>query len=286
MLPNNPKMPMVDVSVNVPGLIMKTTHPDVEYDDALIDFLEIVWGEGYLSPGGPEEVDRVVDGLDLAGANVLDIGCGSGGITMYLAQTHGAAHVTGIDVESPVLDKAQSRARSKNLLKSVSFQLVDPGPLPFADAQFDVVFSKDAIIHIPDKHTLMADIHRILKPGGWFAASDWLISHDGEPSADMKHYIALEELSFGMASPERYRSAMQDAGFENISTVSRNDWYRETAAYEHAQLKGPLYEPAVAAVGREDVDKNIETWVAMQVVLDSGEHQPTHLRGQKPATRQ
>ncbi len=268
----------------VPVPIMMTAQHDVEYDDALIEFLEIVWGEGYLSPGGPEEVDRVVDGLTLKGANVLDIGCGSGGITMYLAQTHHAAHVTGIDVEAPVLDKAHSRARSKNLMKRVSFQLVEPGPLPFADARFDVVFSKDAIIHIPDKHALMAEAYRVLKPGGWFAASDWLISHDDAPSAEMKHYIALEGLSFGMASPTRYRSAMQDAGFDNISTTSRNDWYRETAAYEHAQLKGPLYEPAVAAVGREDVDKNIETWVAMQVVLDSGEHQPTHLRGQKPAT--
>ena len=263
---------------------MMTAQHDVEYDDALIEFLEIVWGEGYLSPGGPEEVDRVINGLTLKGANVLDIGCGSGGITMYLAQTHNAAHVTGIDVEAPVLDKAQSRARSKNLMKRVAFQLVEAGPLPFADAQFDVVFSKDAIIHIPDKHALMAEAYRVLKPGGWFAASDWLIGHDDEPSAEMKHYIELEGLSFGMASPTRYRSAMEDAGFEKISITSRNDWYRETAAYEHAQLTGPLYEPAVAAVGRKDVDKNIETWVAMQVVLDSGEHQPTHLRGRKPAT--
>ena len=48
------------------------------YDDLHIDFLEDLWGEGYLSPGGAEEALRVVQGLDLKGKRVLDIGCGSG----------------------------------------------------------------------------------------------------------------------------------------------------------------------------------------------------------------
>ena len=45
-----------------------------------------------------------------------------------------------------------------------------PGPLPFTDASFDVVFSKDALLHVPDKDALFAEIFRVLKPGGVFAA--------------------------------------------------------------------------------------------------------------------
>ena len=75
---------------------------------------------------------------------------------------------------------------------------------------------------------------------------------------------------------------MQRAGFVDIALVDRNPWYRDVAREELARLKGPLYERTVAAVGADYVDKNIVTWEAMQKVLDTGEHRPTHLRGRKP----
>lgn len=88
---------------------------DAEYDDTAIRFLEALWGEGYLSPGGPEEVDRVVEGLSLRGKTVLDIGCGAGGITLHLVERHGAAHATGFDVEQPVIEAARRRAAERGL---------------------------------------------------------------------------------------------------------------------------------------------------------------------------
>ena len=95
-------------------------HHEEEYSDALVDFLEVLWGEGYLSPGGAEEVARVLDGIDLTGRRVLDVGCGSGGIALSLAADYGAAHVTGIDVEDTVLGKAQDRAASNSAATSSS----------------------------------------------------------------------------------------------------------------------------------------------------------------------
>lgn len=253
-----------------------------EYDDDAIRFLEALWGDGYLSPGGPDEVDRVLEGLQLAGKTVLDIGCGAGGITLHLVERHGAAHATGFDVELPVVEAARLRADERGLSERATFVQAPPGPLPFADRSFDIVFSKDALLHVPDKDALFAEIFRVLKPGGVFAASNWMIGHDGEPSREMKDYVAAEGLSFAMASPARYAQAMRGAGFENVETRDRNPWYREVARGELAALKGPLYARVAAAVGAPYVDKNILTWEAMQKVLDSGEHRPTHLRGWKP----
>ncbi|MGA8262636.1 MAG: methyltransferase domain-containing protein [Arenicellales bacterium] len=254
-----------------------------EYTDNLITFLETLWGEGYLSPGGAEEVAAVLAGFDLSGLTILDIGCGSGGITLSLAEDYRAARVVGIDVEGPVLTKARSRAESRGLSERVEFVQVEPGPLPFPDAGFDIVFSKDAMIHIADKEALFADIMRTLKPGGWLLASDWLISHDGEPSPEMKHYIGLEGLSFGMASPERYQRALESAGFTDVALRNRNPWYLDVARAELTALEGDLYEKASAVAGRDTVDHNIQTWRAMLTVLETGEHCPHHLRGRKPA---
>lgn len=256
---------------------------EVEYTDDLISFLETLWGEGYLSPGGADEVRAVLDGFDLSGRTVLDLGAGSGGIALALAADYGAARVVGIDVEAPVLDKARRRVRARGLADRVEFLQVEPGPLPFADQEFDIVFSKDSMIHIPDKEALFEDIFRILRPGGWLLASDWLIAHDDRPSPEMARYIELEGLSFGMASPERYRRALDSAGFTGIELRNRNPWYVDVARGELAALQGDLYERAAAAAGRETVDHNIETWRAMLVVLESGEHCPHHLRGQRPA---
>ncbi|MBI2718080.1 MAG: methyltransferase domain-containing protein [Rhizobiales bacterium] len=261
---------------------MDQDTPHEFYSDDLVDILERLWGDGWLSPGGPEEVGRLIQGVDLAGKTVLDVGCGAGGIDILLVRTHGALYVTGIDVEDTVLGKARQRVERAGLGDRIGLVKVAPGPLPFPPRTFDIVFSKDSIVHIPDKHALMREVFRVLKPGGWFVASDWLIGHDGEPSAEMKAYIVSEGLDFGMASPSRYADALAQAGFDKVTTLSRNAWYRDTARQELARLKGPLYGAAAAKLGTEFVDHNIAIWSNMLPVLESGEHCPTHLRARKP----
>lgn len=260
---------------------MEASHREPEYDEVHMRFLELVWGDGFLSPGGPDEVRRVLQGVDLEAKSILDLGCGSGGITLLLAREFSPASVTGFDVEAPCVERARGKSSTAGL-SMVNFVQAAPGPLPFADESFDVVFSKDAMVHIPDKEALFTEIFRVLRPGGAFAASDWMISHDDTPSRDMQAYLEAEGLSFGMASPARYRKAMQMAGFVRISSTSRNAWYREEARRELERMQSALFESAVDAVGQSFVQKNIRTWTAMQKVLDSGEHCPTHLRAYKP----
>ncbi len=255
---------------------------DDHYPPRLIAMLEAIWGTGFLSPGGPDEVGRILEGHDISGASVLDIGCGAGGIDIALVRNHGAGYVTGLDVEDPVLARARALVTMADLTACIGLIKVAPGPLPFAPASFDVVFSKDSIVHIPDKHSLMAEVFRVLKPGGRFIASDWLISTD-VVSPTMAAYIASEGLDFGMATPGRYLEAMAAAGFVDGQTRSRNLWYRTQARDELARLQGAVGKAASAVVGQDFVEKNIGIWQNIIPVLDSGEHCPTHLFARKPA---
>jgi len=252
------------------------------YDKAHIAFLEAIWGEGYLSPGGPQEVARVIEGLNLRGMRVLDIGCGSGAITLSLLADHGAAEVVGIDVEAPVCAEARARAKAAGMADRMIIRQVQPGPLDFVAQSFDLVFSKDSIIHIPDKEFLCGEVFRVLKPGGWFAASDWLISHDGQPSLEMEAYIKAEALDFAMAAPSRYHAALADAGFTNIGLRNRNRWYYDVALAEHAWLTGAKRPALEAAHGADFIAGQITTWTRMIAVLASGEHCPHHIRAQRP----
>lgn len=255
---------------------------EVLYDQQVIEFLEDIWGDGFLSPGGAGEVRRVLEGVNVDGKLVIDIGCGSGACAILLAKEYHAKRVVGIDVEKPVCDAATNRVKAEGVSDKVQIQLVEPGPLPFTNNEVDVVFSKDAIIHIPDKETMALDAFRILKPGGQFAASDWLISHDNDPSPQMADYIKAEGLDFAMASPSRYANAMKRAGFIDIELVNRNSWYATEADKELQWLKGAKRSELQERHGKDFIDHQVEIWSKLVTVLKSGEHCPHHIRARKP----
>ena len=254
-----------------------------EYDDAMVTLLEAVWGDGFLSPGGPDEIRKIVEGVDFTGKRVLDIGCGTGGIGLFLTEQYAPSSFTGLDVDSGLIERANADAQDRGLEHCTTFVCVEPGPLPFDADAFDVVFSKDAMIHIADKESLFQEIFRVLSPGGIVAACDWMSSTDGPFSEELKAYIALEDLGFGMASPNRYEAAMSKAGFVNIRMTDRNPWYKDQVAHELEALAGPLYNGLVEKVGQEFVNHSVDIWRALKVVVDRGEMRPTHVRASKPA---
>src|SRR5436190_16003506 len=116
---------------------------DPGYPDDATGRLELIWGEGFLSPGGPAEISRLLGGRDITGRDVLDIGSGIGGVDIVLVRDYGAGTVIGIDVEKRLVDLAADRSRKLHLDDRIKYQMVEPGPLPFKDNSFDVVFSKD-----------------------------------------------------------------------------------------------------------------------------------------------
>ena len=256
---------------------------EILYDTQVIGFLEEIWGDGFLSPGGPEEVARVITGVDIAGKFVLDIGSGSGACAVLLVCEHDAARVMGIDVEDPVCEAANRRAKVAGVEDRVEILKINPGPFPFDASTFDIVFSKDSIIHIPDKAGMARQAFRVLKPGGQFAASDWLISHEGPPSPQMADYIKEEGLDFAMDSPATYRQAMQDAGFVDVELVNRNPWYAKVAAQELAWLTGLDRDDLSERHGTDFIDHQVAIWTKLVGVLESGEHCPHHIRARKPA---
>jgi phosphoethanolamine N-methyltransferase len=254
-----------------------------EYDDALQALLQLIWGDGFLSPGGAEEIRELLAGSPIRGCDVLDIGAALGAVDQLLVTEHGAATVVGIDVDPAMLRQMDARIARAGLGDRVRSVCVEPGPLPFPDASFDVVFSKDSIVQIPDKPALFAEVHRVLRPGGRFIASDWLRGGRGEYSPEMMEYFRLEGITYNMASLEDSAAALQAAGFKSVSVSDRNAWYLPLARRELESIAGPLRPLIEERIGPEKAAHFVDNWRQLVLVVERGELRPGHLKATKAA---
>ncbi len=251
------------------------------YGPKQLNLLKIVWGEGFLSPGGTDEIDEIVSNTNLIGKSVLDIGCGCGGAAFHLIKKHGAKFVEGIDPEPLVIKTAEQLAKKNHLSEYTKFKCTDAGPFQYSPETFDVVFSKEVFLHIPDKEELLKDIHRILKPGGIIVVSDWMRSDENTPSKQMKDYIDAEGLDMLMCSLKKYEELLKLTKFTDIEIRDRNEWYLKKAKKEINDIEGPLYKKIVDVLGEEETIGAIDIWKKLIGVLEIGEHRPGHFKGIK-----
>lgn len=257
---------------------------DPQYPDHFIARLHRIWGEGFLSPGGPEEVSEIVRDIDLAGKVVLDVGFGTGGPAIALVRNHAAASVVGIDVEPQLRERAATNIDAAGVADRIELRLVEPGPFPFDDETFDVVFSKDSMVHIGDKPALFREVMRVLKPGGAFVASDWLAGDGESGQAELARFCEVGHLEFAMATAAEMEAALAAAGFRDVASRDRNAWYAAVCADELAQVEGPLQQELRDLVGDEIYAHWREVRRALAAAVSAGGLRPTHLRGRKPAT--
>ena len=251
-----------------------------EYYDNMVTMLELIWGDGYMAPGGPGNVAKLLDGIDAQGKRILDIGCGIGGPVFEMAKTHGA-EVVGIDLELPLVDRAKRDAKKHGLEHQCTFQNTEVGPLPFDDQSFDVVISSGAFTQIVDKSGILGESLRVLRPGGHLRCYDWL-KPAGEFSDDMHYWFKVEGLTYALETLEGYEQHLLDAGFVAVTTTDASDWYRSEARHEYQLIKGDLYPRMVELLGQSDADHFVEDWRAMVVVIDKGEMLQGYCRGRRP----
>ena len=253
---------------------------ETEYHDNMVTMLELIWGEGYMAPGGPGNVARMLDGMETQGKRILDIGCGIGGPAFEMARSHGA-NVVGIDLESPLVDRATARAAELGLSDACTFETVEAGPLTFGDESFDIVATSGAITQIADKEAIFRECYRVLRPGGYLTCYDWTRSGD-DYSDDMLHWFKMEELTYALATFPEYEQHLVNCGYVDVSVSDASEWYRKQSREEYDLIKGNLYSRMVELLGQESADHFVENWRALAIVCDSGELRQGYCRGRKP----
>ena len=150
----------------------------------------------------------------VAGTRVLDVGCGTGTQAVLTKQAHPDAEVIGLDGDA----KALARARQKAARAGVAIQLDEAlaTALPYPDARFDRVISSLVFHHLvdADKRRALAEIRRVLAPGGFFLLADF-----GRPVNWFERWLAARLERFEEARTNLsggLRDLLAEAGFSAI----------------------------------------------------------------------
>ena len=175
-----------------------------------------------LTPDDLEPVDQLHSRgrkatVDLAGLlaldgheRILDLGCGIGGPSRYLAESFGC-RVTGLDLTPEFCRVAGMLAERTGLADKVDYRVGDALAMPFPAESFDVVWSQSVAMNIADRDRLHAEIRRVLKLGGRHAFSEVVSGPAGPPHFPVP-WARDASISF-LRSAEATRRGLEAAGF-------------------------------------------------------------------------
>lgn len=204
-LPDLTKVGLILAALALGGYGIKTVldTPSRAYDGNVGDeydswtdegVLEYYWGEhihlGYYTPeereAGYKKKDFIEAKYDFvdqmlqwsgawkngAPAKVLDVGCGIGGTSRYLASRFPESRVTGVTLSAKQVARGTQLAKEREI-SNVDFQVMDALAMDFPDNSFDLVWACESGEHMPDKDAYVKEMLRVLKPGGTLVIATW-----------------------------------------------------------------------------------------------------------------
>jgi 2-polyprenyl-3-methyl-5-hydroxy-6-metoxy-1,4-benzoquinol methylase len=211
-------------------------------------------------PGLPEYTVRQIDALldrVRPGMMALELGCGSGWLTLALAQRGATAR--GIDVADRALSIARTYLQTiePQVASRVTYQVADLNHLDLPPAGYDLVAANGILHHLIDPREMVDRVHQALKPGGLFWVSD---KHANETASTVflasvlmgvlpTHVSYADKfrgfLRFGLRAPTRVRASMEADGFSPFEGTGRGkDWPQRVC--ELFDMEEIVEHPAVA----------------------------------------
>ncbi|MQL95406.1 hypothetical protein Taro_028077 [Colocasia esculenta] len=235
-----------------------------EFYDESSGVWEDVWGEhmhhGFYEAGAEAsaaghraaQVRMVESSLHFAGVpddpakrpkSIVDVGCGIGGSSRYLARKYGAK-CQGITLSPVQAERARALAAAEGLAERVSFQVADALEQPFPDGQFDLVWSMESGEHMPDKRKFVSELARVAAPGSTIIIVTWCHRDllPSEKSLRPDEVNLLERICDAYYLPAWCSAAdyVKTAESLSLQDIKTADWSANVAPFWPAVIRSAL----------------------------------------------
>ena len=205
------------------------------------------------------------------GLKLLDFGCGPGTISVGLAQRIAPGEFHGIDMEESQIELARA-ASAAGGHDNMTFHVGSATELPFDDNTFDVAHCHAVLMHIPDTQAALAEVKRVLKPGGIIASREVIVASsflEPVPNEIRDAWGVFAGLLQGNGGHPQFgrelKAALLDAGFGGVRTSASFDSFSsaEDVAFLHGFISEWFFSPTVIGALTHfglATQEDIETW--------------------------
>jgi SAM-dependent methyltransferase len=222
------------------------------YDALLVPRLFGPWAEFLLAKVRIEEGDRVID-----------VATGPGTVARIAAAMAGpSGHVTAADLSPPMLAVARAKGAVENSAP-IDYRETPAAPLEAESGAYDVVTCQHGLQFFPDKPAAVAEMFRVLRPGGRIGVAVWRSIDHLPPFAAFER--AIREVGgdvlanmfaggpFGFDDPDALRSLLDDAGFVDVELTRETlPFVFEQGAEQVASMIATVPIPQIAALGSDE----------------------------------
>ena len=239
-----------------------------QYSRASILRYEKIFGEGYISTGGAETTSYLTALLGdklRPGLKILDVGSGIGGAAFHLAREYGAI-VTGVDLSPEMTNLALEAAAKSDVSSQVKFLLADVLETDF-DEPFDVIWSRDALMHIHDKKRLFAKLYSLLNDGGQLVITDYA---RGPKPGTPEFEAYAESTGYHLVEPAVYGKFLEDAGFREVIVEDATAKFTQILKNEPIRLAANR-EDFLGSFSETDLNYLVDRWAMKVRFCDAGD---------------
>ena len=235
-----------------------------------IAMAQAIWGQGFLTPGGPEYVEYMVKPLGLTNESVvLDIGAALGGPARLMAKEFNA-WITGLESDAGLAEQAMAMSTQAGLAKKAPIEHFDRTHVPIDEAKYHCIFSKEALFRIENKEELVPRIKSGLKPRGQLLFSDFVVSKPGASNDALTAWAEVHHPTPEFWAKEDYVSCLAALKLDVRVDEDITDRLRSEILHGCAKFVDSAAQAELTRLDKVALASELEYWARCVAAIDSG----------------